>query len=342
VISGTTGEDLLEIQQNLDGSLTVMVNGRTLSVAAADVPRLVVDGQAGNDTITADASVTEGLTIFGGAGDDVIDVAGSGTVYVDGGQGDDIIRGGTGHGLLFGGAGDDRLTLRGSEGVMAGGPGVDAYAGGSSSVRVFAQEGEEVDGPARVTLVSLSSTDAAGHVPGSVLHVIGTTAFGQRVSSDITSLLSVPGGRRLLTALDNTEYAVSVSEATGGNDTTILDSAAAFLRGSGMHGAGSDSEVSYSPDETVLEGGTLDWQTRPPIVGLVHELIHALNAATGTMQPRRSTDGVLGLELQAIGLPFDGIAFRWTARAAASPNNPRVFTENGFRDLLGLASRTAY
>jgi len=179
-------------------------------------------------------------------------------------------------------------------------------------------------------------------VPGYVLHVIGTTAFRQRARSDITSLRSVPDGRKLLTSLDNAGHAVSVKQTTGGNDTTILDPTTAFLRAGGTHGAGSASVVSYNPFETAIEGGAQAWQRRPPIVGLVHEFVHALNASTGTLQPRKDATGVLRLELQAIGLPFKGIAFRWTPRAAVSPNNPQVFTENGFRALLGIAPRTAY
>ena len=342
VISGTAGADVIAIHENLDRSLTVTVDGHPQSVAAVDVPRLVVDGGAGNDTITADVSVTEGLTIFGGAGNDVIDVGGSGTVYVDGGPGSDTILSGTGLGLLFGGAGNDQLNVRGAAGIMAGGPGTDTYAGGSSITRIFAQGGEKIDSPGRITRVSLSSTDAVGHVPGYVLHVAGSTAFRQRARSDITSLLSVPDGRKLLTALDNAGHAVSVKQTTGGNDTTILDPTTAFLRAGGTHGAGSASAISYNPFETEIEGGAEAWQRRPPIVGLVHELVHVLNASTGTLQPRKDATGVLRLELQAIGLPFKGIAFRWTPRAAVSPNNPRVFTENGFRALLGIAPRTAY
>ena len=342
VVSGTAGVDIITIHQNVDGSLTVTVNGHPQTVAALDVPRLVVDGEAGNDTITADATVTEGLTIFGGAGDDVIDDGGSGAVYVDGGPGRDIIRGGTGFGLLFGGAGNDQLTVRGAAGSMAGGPGTDAYGGGSSSTQLFAQRGEQITSPGRVTWVPLGATAAAGHAPGYVLQAGGTAAFRRQVSSAVTALLSVPGGRRLLTALDDAGHAVSVTRTTGGNDTTILDPAEAFLRAGGKRGAGSDSALSYNPYETTIDGGVQVWQRRPPLVGLVHELVHALNAATGTMQPGKNATGVSRLELQAIGLPFKGIAFRWTATAAASPKNPRVFTENGFRALLGLVPRAAY
>jgi hypothetical protein len=60
------------------------------------------------------------------------------------------------------------------------------------------------------------------------------------------------------------------------------------------------------------------------------------------MQPGRNAAGVLKLELQAIGLPLKGISYHWIPRSAASPNNPPVYTENGFRGLLGISRRTAY
>jgi len=342
VVSGTAGADVITILQNAGGSLTVTVNGRARTVAAADVPRLVVDGGAGNDTITADAAVTVRLTIFGGSGRDVITDRGAGADYVDGGPGNDAVTGGTGLCQLFGGAGSDRLTLRGATGLMAGGPGADTYAGGSGAARIFAQRGERITSPSRVTFVSLGTKDASGRAPGSLVHVTGGVAFRARVAADMTSLLSIPNGRKVLTALDNAGHAAGVAPTTGGNATTILDPAPAFLRSGGGHGAGSASVVSYNPYETTIESGALAWQTRPPIVGLYHELVHALNAATGTMQPGRNAAGVQKLELQAIGLKFKGIAYRWTPAAAAGPANPVVFTENGCRALLGIARRTAY
>jgi hypothetical protein len=131
-------------------------------------------------------------------------------------------------------------------------------------------------------------------------------------------------------------------QSTGGNSTTIPDAACEFLKAAGGHGNGSVSDIAYNPYETVVDDGAQVWETRPPIVGLVHELVHALNAATGTMQPGKDARSVYKLELQAIGLPLNGIDFRWTSKADASPDNPKVYTENGFRALLGIDERTAY
>ncbi len=358
VISGTSRADVVTIHQNADGSLTVTVNGVLRpSVARSAVPGLVIDGGPGNDTITADAGVTEGLTILGGAGDDVITggagddviyggpgndriICGSGASYADGGPGNDKLSA-TGPAMLFGGAGNDQLSA-GAGGLLAGGPGSDAYTGGAATTHIYAQKGESVSSPGTVVKVSQTSTDAAGRVPGSVLHVTGGAGLAQQVASDVTALLSLPDGRKLLTVLDDAHRIVNVTSSSAGNQTTILNPAAAFLRPGGRHGNGSPSTVSYDPYQTVIADGALPWQTRPPVVGLCHELIHATNAATGTLQPNASPTGVANLELQAIGLPFRGIAFRFRPSAPLTAKNPAYLTENRFRALLGLASRTSY
>ena len=58
-----------------------------------------------------------------------------------------------------------------------------------------------------------------------------------------------------------------------------------------------------------MGAGADPWMKRPPIVGLYHELVHAYNAATGSMQPGVTTGGVELVELQAVGLTFTGIAW---------------------------------
>lgn len=344
MVFGTAAADVITISQNLDGSLLVSVNGHPRSVPSADVPRLIVDGGAGNDAITVQASVQVDLTIFGGRGNDVIADHGLGNDLLDGGPGNDTLSGASGSDLLFGGAGSDHLTLNGPGGLMAGGPGADSYAGGTTGTHIFAQRGETITSPGHVTYVSLTTRDANGHAPGYVLHVStsASSSFRQRFAADVTALLSLPDGRKLLTALDNAGRWVSVTPTNGGNQTTILAPAGAFLKTGGVHRSGSASAIAYDPWATTIDTDARAWQHRPPFVGLYHELVHALNAATGTMQPGKSAAGVPKLELQAVGLPFKGIAFRWTAGTPASSANPRVFTENGLRALLGIARRTAY
>ena len=198
------------------------------------------------------------------------------------------------------------------------------YAGGSSSSSVFAQRGETLTSPGRRhdRLPRARKTRAATP-PGTCCTSPAAPSFRQRVASDVTSLLSLPDGRKLLTALDNAGRAVSVTPTSAGNQTTILNSAAAFLksRRQPRHRLG-ERRRPTTPRETTIESDTQAWQRRPPFVGLYHELVHALNAATGTMQPGKSAAGVLKLELQAIGLPFKGIAFRWSPQDAGERRQP--------------------
>jgi len=112
---------------------------------------IFLEGTAGNDVIRL--SVQDGVLVIDGlatqvrihnyqtgdeihvaglGGDDVIDAgampADGPLLFLDGGNGDDIVIGGAGDDTLLGGAGDD---------VLNGGPGLDALDGGSGSNILF-------------------------------------------------------------------------------------------------------------------------------------------------------------------------------------------------------------
>jgi len=109
---------------------------------------LAVGGTDGNDTILINParglnamvngqsvgrfSGVERIAIFGGAGDDTIRLAGSIRVnaWLDGGDGNDQLKGGKGSDVLMGGEGDD--TLQGTQGqdILIGGAGLDTLNGG--------------------------------------------------------------------------------------------------------------------------------------------------------------------------------------------------------------------
>jgi Ca2+-binding RTX toxin-like protein len=99
-VNGTAGNDHISIASN--GS-SVVVNGLaaqvTITGAEPGNDSLLVDGGAGNDTITASALKAGqiNLTIRGGAGDDTI----------VGSAGNDVVIGGTGNDVASLGAGDD-------------------------------------------------------------------------------------------------------------------------------------------------------------------------------------------------------------------------------------------
>ena len=104
-----------------------------------------LDGEAGNDTITAGANVADNVVqggdgndtltgsvgrdlMYGGAGNDRI-VAGAGNDYLEGGLGNDTLDGGAGDDLAHGDAGNDVLSGGAGNDQLNGGAGVDTVRG---------------------------------------------------------------------------------------------------------------------------------------------------------------------------------------------------------------------
>jgi hypothetical protein len=379
-VPGTAGDDFILVAQLVDGSISVSVNGSVTVVPAASAGGLVVSALGGDDEVVADPSLTQGVAVLAGAGADRV-VGGAGRDYVDGGAGPDVVDGGAGDDVLYGGsgadgllgaddadyvdggpgadvlsggAGDDLLMggrdddeLAGDDGddLMAGGAGTDRYSGGAGVQRTFAQRSDVRPFHDGGTVVWVPQTvNVDGEAPGTSLAYARSSGFGQRLASDVQALLSLPIGRRMLSAIDAAGRRIGVTRGSTGNWTTVRDSAAAFLRRSGRRGPGSACDLVYDPVGRVIGDGAEAWMQRPPIVGLYHELVHCLNATTGSLQPGKTDEGVLKLELQAIGLTFDGIAWDHDGRPSTprQSGNVRAFTENGLRSFFRFEARPRY
>lgn len=172
VVNAGSGDDVVTVRTEPDGSRTVLVGGVPVHVPAG--ARLVVRAGAGNDTVHVEGDGA--VTVLGGAGDDVLEggagddtlIAGAGADVVRGGDGDDQVslgpwRGGVpkaetaslggGDDRLWGGAGMARVDggegadlLFGGEGnaVISGGAGADTIAGGDGEDRLTGDEGDDV------------------------------------------------------------------------------------------------------------------------------------------------------------------------------------------------------
>ncbi|MGH9212609.1 MAG: M91 family zinc metallopeptidase [Acidimicrobiales bacterium] len=245
-----------------------------------------VDGGAGNDTLdTGDGDDT----VTGGDGNDIVD-AGDGRDYVDGGSGidvidagdgddvvyggddNDFIEGGDGRDYVDGGAGDDRLS-GGAEGdILSGGEGDDTVFGGDGNDTVYAGPGEDfvLGGEGADHMYVEDGDTAYAGDPGDQvtevtidmdlidsIHIDGPPEFVQRVRADLVTLASSPTGSQMLEALRLT--------TVFGEDLRIVPTDG---------GNSYSGTINYNVERTSSIG------PRPPIVGMFHEMVHALNDRT--------------------------------------------------------------
>lgn len=120
-LSGSSGTDLLIVSRNADMTLTnsslVSAGFGTLTLSAVETATL--SGGAGNNLLRANAFTAGSVTLNGGDGDDVL-VGGSKNDVLNGGIGRDVLIAGTGADTLDGGADDDLLI--GGTSTLAGTP----------------------------------------------------------------------------------------------------------------------------------------------------------------------------------------------------------------------------
>jgi Ca2+-binding RTX toxin-like protein len=338
VIDGGKGNDYIDGGKGNDS----LAGGDGNDAVLGGDGRDYIEGGKGNDYLD------------GGKGDDVMYgldgndtmIGGDGNDYMDGGKGSDAVHGGKGDDMMFGGKGDDYLDGGDGDDIMAGGAGTDLYNGGAGADQLYAQKGDwaYMDPNDTITKVNLNTTNAQGTKLGSSIGINGNDDFKMRVESDLEAMRSIPIGRKMLNALDNSGKGLSINSTDQGNHINFTNWDDAFLNNDGSKGKGTGSQVYYNPYRVTLGQGNEGWQNRPPLVGLYHELAHALNAATGTMQTGNYNDTTRNLEQQAVGLPNTGVPFdndnnSWTQN---SRDNRSIFTENGLRAFLNLDQRPRY
>jgi Ca2+-binding RTX toxin-like protein len=138
-VNDLTGTDVTQVTAELaahgggdDGAadnVTVNgTNGNDVAIVAGQGSNLQVAGLAAAVTVTGASPTMDSLNVNALGGDDVIDAsgvqAGSPSLVLDGGAGDDVLIGGAGNDVLRGEDGDD---------VLLGGPGQDVLDGGTGS-----------------------------------------------------------------------------------------------------------------------------------------------------------------------------------------------------------------
>lgn len=161
---------------------------------------------------------------------------------------------------------------------------------------------------------------------GAGIQIEGDNAFASSVLLDLAWLMTQNIGRELLEAIAWTDCELTIQETNGGNACSYNPDADSWENPDGTPGPGANITVEYNPQEWNPYGGNENWMTRPPPIGLAHELVHAWTGMTG-MRARGETGGVRRRELQATGL---------------GEYTRLVYTENRFRAAFNLSPRPRY
>ena len=167
--------------------------GVALFTGATPVP--LVDGAAGNDTITA-SDLTDGISYLGGAGDDTLIgkakndnlQGGDGADYISGGGGNDTISGGTQqvagiNDTIDAGLGNDLITLNNRDGefdIVDGGGGTDTIAGNGGNdlfFNNFGANGQYVN----IEVLTNGTRGAYGNENDNVLNMCGVALTVNKV-----------------------------------------------------------------------------------------------------------------------------------------------------------------
>ncbi|HEY4360175.1 MAG TPA: M91 family zinc metallopeptidase [Bryobacteraceae bacterium] len=163
------------------------------------------------------------------------------------------------------------------------------------------------------------------------IKISGDAAFQEKVTKDLHQIYNTPTGKGLLESIQKSGKTVEIKPTANpgdGNATGYKNAADRFKAADGTPGKGTDSVVYYNPDRTKI--GDEDWATRPPAIGLGHELVHAEQASYGKMAPGDTdndhkpdpsdpskTAQERVREVEAAGIP---------------PNDTYPYTENKLRD----------
>ena len=122
VIGGTAGDDKVRVvPQGSEGDVKVLINGQDSGTfAASTFTSIAIFGQAGDDDLELAGSIDQHACLDGGAGNDRLK-GGAGDDILLGGDGDDLLVGGSGRDLLIGGSGADRLVGNADDDILIAG-----------------------------------------------------------------------------------------------------------------------------------------------------------------------------------------------------------------------------
>jgi hypothetical protein len=161
------------------------------------------------------------------------------------------------------------------------------------------------------------------------IDIQGSDDFRRGVVNDLKEIDRTRVGHDLLRALDGSGHRVTIREGEE-PETRDVGRGDPQIRANGLPGTAKDAEINYEPTTHPMNVGVRPWeQNLPSSVCLEHELVHAEHIAHGTVVPGLDPNtNVPNEELVTVGLK----------RNPYAPD----FTENAYREEIGLPKRTSY
>lgn len=301
-----------------------------------------VDGGAGDDLL---AGRLGNDTIYGMDGNDVI-AGGGGQDYLEGAEGNDTIFGGADGDVVSGGYGNDNLFGGDNDDTMYAGGGDDAVDGGRGTGDEAFVEADDVSA-GRENSVTVEIPPKEEYLRWLEIETSGSPEFQDRVRADLAMMASSPVGQEMLERqgehydnsddgwFDFTKEKVTIRETSDGSSASW---------------SGDDYTVEYDPHTSQGYDWDYDdpnYDVAPPNVYLFHELGHINQYRSGESEQfkdddgnkRTYSDGTPLIERQNVGLEWDSDG---DGDEEIDPDYNFDYTENGFREELGLPNRNQY
>jgi hypothetical protein len=230
-----TGDGLVNtITTSRNAAGQILVNNGAVSIdggqpTVANTTEIVVSGGSGDDTISLGNAALPPAQLFGGNGNDVL-TGGSGADQLFGGNGNDTLNGGDGNDVLFGGAGDD---------TVVGGKGTDtAFLGAGNDTFIwFPGDGSDVvDGGAGFDTLDFRGANISENI---TISANGSGALFSRVAGAVTEDLNGVERIQFETVGHNADN-ITINDLTG----TDVKQVAIDLGGGAAGGDGQPDTVS--------------------------------------------------------------------------------------------------
>jgi Ca2+-binding RTX toxin-like protein len=257
--NATDRRDVIQVLGG-SGATTVLGLPARVSITGSEAGQdsLVVNGLGGSDEIDASslASDSPRLVLDGGAGDDLLRGSDAADVLI-GGDGGDRVHGQGGDDIAFLGAGDDRFTWDPGEGsdTVEGQGGKDRLyfngSGASENIDILAN-GNRVLLLRDVGAVTMDLNDVE-HIDFRALGGTDNVRLGDLSGTDVTSVLvslAGPGGGG-----DSAADTVTVAGTAGADAITAADIGTSGLRITGLPAAVTISDIEAESDRLTLNAG---------------------------------------------------------------------------------------